>query len=55
MWIRAGLTCFIYLDKTHRAFICLFLCENVQLTADYENHHMEMVYKALLAIYKALD
>ncbi len=33
---------------------CPFLYENIQLIADYENHHIKMMHKALLAIYKAL-
>lgn len=45
---------YIFGQNTHDIF-CLFLCEDIQIIADYENHLMEMVHKTLLAIYKALD
>lgn len=49
MWIRAGLTRFICLDKTHGGiflFFCFFddFClRTLSLYADYEIHRMEML------------
>lgn len=56
MWIRAELTRFICLDKTHGAFFAYFCLRTFSLYADYEIHRMEMLTQSTvghLHIYKS--
>lgn len=45
----------LFWGQNTQDLLYIFPWENVQLTADYGNHHMEVVHKAPSAIYRTLS